>query len=90
MHGAAHTAKAPPSRTREPRSAGLLEETCADEALGPGQEAHEREPEDDEDEARDPLEEELVAEYPPADQRGADAEKHEERGEADDEGHARR
>ena len=39
-----------------------LHEAGADEPLGPGQQAHEGEPEDDEDEPGDLLEQELVAE----------------------------
>ena len=62
MHGAAQTANAPPRRTREPRPLASLQQPGADESLGPRQKTHEREPEHDEDEARDPLEEELVAE----------------------------
>ena len=68
----------------------FLHETGSDEALGPRQEAHEREPEHHQDEARDPLEQELIAEDPSADQRRADSEQHEERREADDERHAAR
>ena len=90
MHGAAQTAKAPPSRTREPRPRASCEKTGADEPLGPRQEAHEREPEHDEHEPGDPLEQELIAEDPPPDERGTDAEQHEERREPDHERHARR
>ena len=67
MHGAAHTANAPPSSTREPRPRAPCDEPGADEPLGPRQEAHEREPEHDEHEARDLLEQELVAEEAAAD-----------------------
>ena len=90
MHGAAHTANAPPRSRREPRERAPRTQPGADEALGPGQEPHEREPEHDQDEARDLLEQELVAEEAGAEQRRADAERHEDRGEAEDEGDARR
>ena len=83
MHGAAQTANAPPSRTREPRRRAPCDEPGADEPLGPRQQAHEREPEDDEDEAGDLLEQELVAEDAAPTQRGAGAEEHEDDREAE-------
>ena len=46
------------ARAAAPRA---LHEPGTDEPLGPRQQAHEREPEDDEDEPCDPLEQELVA-----------------------------
>ena len=90
MHGAAQTANAPPSSTREPRPPRFLQEAGADEPLGPRKQAHEREPEYHQDEAGDALEQELVAEDAAADERGADAEQHEERREAEDERDAAR
>ena len=44
----------PAEEDARPASPGLLEQAGSDEALGPGQQAHEREPEHDEDEPRDP------------------------------------
>ena len=89
MHGAAHTAKAPPSRKREPRVRAPWSEPRAEQALGPGQEPHEREPEHDQDEPRDLLEQELVGEETAADEGGTHPEQHEDRREAEDEGNAR-
>ena len=68
---------------------GPLQQTCADEALGPGQEPHEGEPEDDEDEACDLLEQELVLEDSPSDERGSDPEQDEDGRETEDERNAR-
>ncbi len=89
MHGAAHTAKAPPSRKREPRVTRALDQPRAEQALGPGQEPHEGEPEHHQDEPRDLLEQELVGEETAADEGGTHPEQHEDRGEAEDEGNAR-
>ena len=67
MHGAAQTAKAPPSRKREPRERAPCTQPGAEQPLGPGQQAHEDEPEDDQHETGDLLEQELVAQDRAAD-----------------------
>ena len=53
MHGAAHTANAPPSSAPEPRLRAPVEQPGRQHPLRHGQQADEREPEHDEDEARD-------------------------------------
>ena len=83
MHGAAQTAKAPPSSMPRAAPARALDEPGADEALGPRQQPHEREPEDDEHEAGGPLEQELVAEEPGPIELGADPEHDEDEREAE-------
>ena len=90
MHGAAQTANAPPSSTRRAATAGALEQPGADQPLGPRQQPHEGEAEDDEHEAGDLLEEELVVDERAADERGGGAEQDEHGGEAGDERDARR
>ena len=72
---------------QHPRAAAprALHEAGTDEPLGPGQEAHEGEPEDDEDEPCHLLEQELVAEDAGPDQLGTDAERDEDGREADHE-----
>ena len=53
MHGAAQTANAPPRSAPEPRRARAGEQPRRQHALRHGQQADEREPEHDEDEAGD-------------------------------------
>ena len=85
MHGAAHTANAPPSRKPEPLPPRSLDEPGADEPLRPGEQAHEDEAEDDQDEARDLLEQELIAREREPDGGRARAEEHEHGDEPGDE-----
>ncbi len=60
-------------------AARSLEQPCPYEPLGPWEKPHECEAEHDEDEPRDLLEQELVVEQASPDERGADAERDEER-----------
>ena len=66
-----------------------FEQARADEPLGPRQETHEGKAEDDEDEARDLLEQELIREEPPPDERSPDSEQDEDGRESEDERNAR-
>ena len=66
-----------------------MQQAGSDEPLGPRQQPHEGEPEDDEHEAGDALEQELVAEEAVAHELGADAEQDEDGGEPEHEGDAR-
>ena len=87
--GAAQTAKAPPRATRDPRQRAPGSEPAPTQPLGPRQQPHECEPEHDEHEAGDPLEQELVLEQAPADERGPHAEQDEDGREAEHERDAR-
>ena len=87
MHGAAQTAKAPPSSAFEPRRRACCRSPGATARSGHGSSAHEREPEDDQHEAGDLELGRLVDRAP--DGRGAGAEQDEDEREADDERHAR-
>ena len=89
MHGAAQIAKAPPSKKPDPRRRAPWTSPAPSSRFGPREQAHEDEPEDDQDEARDLLEEELVLGNREADRRSAGAEQDEDRDEARDEGQAR-
>jgi hypothetical protein len=62
-----------------------LHEPRAEQALGPREQPHEREPEDHEDEPRDPFQQELVGEETAANEPGAHAEQDEDRREAEHE-----
>ena len=76
---------------QQPRASAprALYEAGADKSLRPGQQAHEREPEDDEHEARDALEQKLVPEEPCSKELRPDPETHEHRGEPEHERDAR-
>ena len=88
-----HGRRADRERTAEQHAraaaSGALHEAGADEPLGPRQQAHEGEAEDDEDESCHPLEQELVVEEAGPDELGADAEGDEDGREAEHERDAR-
>ncbi len=88
MHGAAHTANAPPSRTREPRPRASCRSPAPTSRSGHGSRPMKASPNTTRTNPAIALEQELVAEDPTADECRADTEEDEERREAEDERHA--